>query len=139
MVKLSVAPAKKTAIVLKPKPNANSSAVITTAKISLVPAGAKLPTNRSQPIVNLPHKQHERGQSIVRAATGFRVRVSNIAYDVKEADILASFSVIGKVLGCTLRDGTAIVTYDKRQDATTAIDKFHQGDIRGRKIYLDFD
>jgi hypothetical protein len=120
MVKLNVVPAKKRELVLKPNSSAKSgTSIIQTSKISLVPAG-------KQPIVNPPARKTERGLPIVRAATGFRVRVSNIGYDVKQADLLASFAVIGKVLSCTLKDGTAIVTYDKRQDANTAIDKFQR-------------
>ena len=146
MVKFSGRQIKKNEVVLQPKGSENRSPLkrketsINTSRISLMPAGKFVPRiGKPQTLINPPSQQQETGQAIVRPAIGFRVRVSNIAYDVKEADILASFSLIGKILACSLKDGTAIVTYDKRQDAAAAIEKYHQGDIRGRKLYLDFD
>ena len=134
---------KKTAIVLKPSSTqlqvkslpSSSKGTINTSKIVLKPVSS----SNTKAILN-PAAQHvEQGKPIVRPAVGFRVRVSNIAYDIQESDILASFQLIGKVLSCSLNEGTAVVTFDKKADASAAIEKYHGGDIRGRKLYLDFD
>ena len=145
---------KKSAVVL------TGAKVIKTSKISLAPAvisnegqnRKRSPTvinegqirKRSPTVINKgqnrkSNKTSHQGIPIVRPAKGYRVRVSNIAYDVKQVDILASFSLIGKVLSCYLKDGTAIVTFDAKKDAVSAIELYHQGDIHGRTIYVDFD
>ena len=144
MVKLT--PGKKPAIVLMPKRTEavkKPVSVIKTAKISLAPASAAkvtlVPAQKAKSIISRPSISNEQGKAIVRPAKGFRVRVSNIAYEVKQEDIRISFALIGKVLSCSLKDGTAIVTFDRKEDASAAIEKYHQGDIHGRKLYVDFD
>ena len=132
---------KKSAVVL------TGAKVIKTSKISLAPAvisNEGQNRKRSPTVINKgqnrkSNKTSHQGIPIVRPAKGYRVRVSNIAYDVKQVDILASFSLIGKVLSCYLKDGTAIVTFDAKKDAVSAIELYHQGDIHGRTIYVDFD
>lgn len=144
MVKLTQG--KKSAIVLMPKktePIRKGTTVIKTAKISLAPAASSkvnlVPAQKARSIISRPATYSDQGKAIVRPARGFRVRVSNIAYEVKQEDIRTSFALIGKVLSCSLKDGTAIVTFDRKEDAAAAIEKYHQGDIHGRKLFVDFD
>ncbi|KAG6014021.1 hypothetical protein E4U43_007006 [Claviceps pusilla] len=81
--------------------------------------------------------------SIASDNTGSKLRVENIHYDLTEEDLDELFSRIGRVSKLSLRydragrsEGTAYVTYERKQDAEEAIRQFDGANANGQPIRL---
>ncbi|QPH01651.1 hypothetical protein C2857_005854 [Epichloe festucae Fl1] len=77
--------------------------------------------------------------------TGSKIRIDNIHYDLTEADLDELFSRIGTVTKLNLRydragrsEGTAYVTYERKEDAEDAIRQFDGANANGQPIRLTF-
>ncbi|GFF50599.1 RNA binding domain protein [Aspergillus lentulus] len=78
-----------------------------------------------------------------RAPAGTKIRVENLHYDITESDLEDLFSRIGPVSNLSLvydragrSEGVAYVTYNRANDARTAIAEFDGANAKGQPIRL---
>ncbi|KAI1334012.1 hypothetical protein F5Y15DRAFT_403125 [Xylariaceae sp. FL0016] len=93
-----------------------------------------------------PRNQRRRRSAepaVDRQASGTKIRIENLHYDLSEEDLEGLFSKIGRVLKLELvydragrSEGVAYVTYDRRNDAEEAIQEFNGANAKGQPIRL---
>ncbi|EAW12793.1 putative RNA binding protein [Aspergillus clavatus NRRL 1] len=77
------------------------------------------------------------------SATGSKIRVENLHYDITESDLEDLFTRIGPITNLSLvydragrSEGVAYVTYNRVSDARTAISEFDGANAKGQPIRL---
>ncbi|XP_055875914.1 uncharacterized protein LOC106051257 isoform X1 [Biomphalaria glabrata] len=75
--------------------------------------------------------------NVISPLQGFRVMVTNLFSTVTQDDIIELFGAVGPLKKAKLlKVGTAEVVYVNRQDAVSAVEKYHSRELDGQPMYV---
>lgn len=94
---------------------------------------------RSPPRREEPKRALLSGRGASTAASGLKIRVSNVPKSLDERDIREAFEDVGTVSRCSVERGVAVVTFTSASAAKKAVATFDRGELNGQTIYVAFE